>query len=52
MNFAKESPNLEGSWWTAAVHINVPKKSTEYFSLKRVKTHEGMPISPCLILLS
>src|SRR5207245_3497806 len=33
------------------VHINIPKKSTEYFPLKRVKTYEGMPINPGLILL-
>src|SRR5438094_8772813 len=42
----------EGSCWTAAVDIKIPKKSTEYFSLKRVKTNEGIPINLSLILLT
>src|SRR5690242_13341282 len=52
MNFAKESPSQRGVVGTAAVNIKIPKKSTEYFSLKRVKTDGGIPINLGLILLT
>src|SRR5438093_13654931 len=43
---------MEGSCSTAAVHINVPKKSAEDFSLTRAQTEEGIPINLDSLLLS
>jgi len=50
MNFAK-GHLVRGELLDVAVDIKIPKKSTEYFSLKRVKTDEGIPINLSLILL-
>ena len=51
MNFAKESPN-RGDLFDGGSSYKRSEKKYGRFSLKRVKTYEGIPISPCLILLS